>query len=178
MDIQTVTVVIAGISVIIGVINSILSNRKAEQQRQTEIETRQAELLMQVYDRWSAKDFRRDSFEILTRWSWDNTEDMWRRFGPAGNLDDIIKFTTQASFYTSVGVLVEQGLIDINLVDKQLHNNIVLNWEKLEPIITEWRNRLQPTVGTQSEPRLMYEYWERLYHRIQHIDQHATAINS
>jgi hypothetical protein len=37
MDIQTVTVVIAGISVIIGVINSILSSRRASLRARLEI---------------------------------------------------------------------------------------------------------------------------------------------
>jgi hypothetical protein len=46
LDVQTVTVVIAGISVVIGVINSILSSRHAEQQRQVE-------LFQQAYAQWT-----------------------------------------------------------------------------------------------------------------------------
>lgn len=57
MDVQSITVVIAGISVIVGVINPILSSRRADEQRQLTLntqqqalETRQAQLFMQIYD--------------------------------------------------------------------------------------------------------------------------------
>jgi hypothetical protein len=39
MDVQTATVVIAGISVIIGVVNSILSSRRAAQNDQLMLES-------------------------------------------------------------------------------------------------------------------------------------------
>jgi len=55
MDLQTATVVIAGISVIIGVINSILSSRRAEKNDQQMLETRQAELFSNIYNRWTAR---------------------------------------------------------------------------------------------------------------------------
>jgi hypothetical protein len=49
MDVQTATVVVTGISIIIGIIVFIVS-------RKQELETRQAALFMQVYDRWSSRD--------------------------------------------------------------------------------------------------------------------------
>ena len=48
MDVQTATVVITGISIIIGIIVFILSRRQ-------EMETRQAALFMEIYNRWSTK---------------------------------------------------------------------------------------------------------------------------
>ena len=58
MDIQTITVVIAGISVVIGVINSIRSNRRADEQRQVQ-------LLSQIYGRLQEPDFLTEFFEII-----------------------------------------------------------------------------------------------------------------
>jgi hypothetical protein len=60
MDVQTISVAIAAIGLFIAAINQIYSNRQANQQRQ-------AELFMQMYDRWSSKDFRRDSWELMGR---------------------------------------------------------------------------------------------------------------
>jgi hypothetical protein len=61
MDVQTATVLITGISVIIAAVNSIISSRRADVQRaltlktqQQALETRQAQLFMQVYNRWSS----------------------------------------------------------------------------------------------------------------------------
>lgn len=65
MDVQTITVVIAGIGVIIGVVNSLLSSRKADQQRQ-------AELFMQMYERWSTPDFQKAHYRLLVHHSWDS----------------------------------------------------------------------------------------------------------
>lgn len=46
MDVQTATVVITGISIIIGIIVYILS-------RQHELETRQAQLFMEIYNHYA-----------------------------------------------------------------------------------------------------------------------------
>jgi hypothetical protein len=46
MDVQTATVVVTGISIVIGVILSINS-------RKQELETRQAQLFMQIYNWWN-----------------------------------------------------------------------------------------------------------------------------
>ena len=59
MDVQTATVVIAGISVIIGVINSILSSRRAEKNDQLMLETRQAQLFAQLHEWWRSRDAMR-----------------------------------------------------------------------------------------------------------------------
>ena len=53
MDVQTVSIVIAAVSVVIGVINSIMSNKKAEEQRQMQLFT-------QLYDYFVDKEFSRD----------------------------------------------------------------------------------------------------------------------
>ena len=57
MDVQTISVVIAAVSVVIGVINSILSSRRAEKNDEQMLETRQAQLYMQLYNRWNSLDF-------------------------------------------------------------------------------------------------------------------------
>ena len=140
VDVQTATVVIAGISIIIGVMNSILSNRKADQQRQTEIETRQAELFMQMYRDWCAPEFRRAMQTMVEEHSWTDIEDFRRKYGsnvdPEGYLDI---YTRQAVFYEGIGVLVEKGLIDIDLVDRLIRNTTLLFWEKVGPVFLEDR---------------------------------------
>ena len=47
VDVQIVSIVIAAVSVVIGVANSILTNRREESRRQIELETRQAEFYTQ-----------------------------------------------------------------------------------------------------------------------------------
>lgn len=59
VDVQTISIVVAAVGVFIAAINSVYSSREATRQRQTEIETRQAELFMQMYRDWSAPGFRK-----------------------------------------------------------------------------------------------------------------------
>jgi hypothetical protein len=56
MDVETATVLVAGISVVIGVINSIVSSRRAAQNDQMMLETRQAQLFTQINSWWRTRD--------------------------------------------------------------------------------------------------------------------------
>jgi hypothetical protein len=56
-DLQTISIVLGGVGLFIAAINSIISSRKADQQRQVEIETRQAELFVHIYTQWSDPTF-------------------------------------------------------------------------------------------------------------------------
>jgi type II secretory pathway pseudopilin PulG len=81
MDVQTVSIVIAAVSVVIGVINSIMSNQKADQQRQTEIDTRQAELFMQVYQRFNTREFRQALQNVLYIQEYRGWDEFLQQYG-------------------------------------------------------------------------------------------------
>ena len=59
-ELQTVSITIgiltAYISVIMGVVSQILSSRRTEKTEQLALETRQAQLFMNVYNRWTTKE--------------------------------------------------------------------------------------------------------------------------
>jgi hypothetical protein len=71
MDIQTATVLITGISVIIAAINSIISSRRAEKQRQID-------LFMNLYNSWNSMDFMK-AFRTLWRHDWNISYDEYVR---------------------------------------------------------------------------------------------------
>ena len=89
-SIETVSIVIAAISVVIGVINSIRSNQKADQQRQTEIDTRQAELYTNIYNRWNSRDIQTAYGNMRHLWKWDSYEDFLRKYSirPPGSAEN------------------------------------------------------------------------------------------
>jgi len=80
MTLQTISVVIAAASVVIGVINSIYSSRIAEKQRQTQIDSRQAQLFMQIYNQFTMEKYKQ--LIEVNSWEWkdydDFTEKIWR----------------------------------------------------------------------------------------------------
>lgn len=145
MDVQTISITLAGIGIFIAAINSIISSRKADQQRQTEIQTRQAELFMQLYQGWRDPSFRKAMMKMHWHHKWDGVDDFMQKYGPETNLDEFIDtYVRQATFYEGVGVLVEMGLIDIKLVDRLLHNTTQNFWKRMGPVYVELRKRQQP----------------------------------
>jgi type II secretory pathway pseudopilin PulG len=68
VDIQTATIVITGIGVLVAAVNQIYMSRQANEQRERELETRQIELFMQIYRQRHSPEFVRS----------------WIRFGQHG----------------------------------------------------------------------------------------------
>lgn len=169
-ELQTVSITIgiltACVSVVIGVINSIRSSREAKQQRQIEIQTRQAELFMQLYQGWSEPDMRKAMMKMAWYHQWDNAEDFMKKYGPATNLDEFIDtYVRQATFYEGIGVLVEMGLIDITLVDRLLHNTTQSFWKRMGPVYAELRKRQSP------DEYPHYDSTEYLYNLVKNMGQ-------
>lgn len=138
MDIQSITVVIAGISVIVGVINSILSSRRAEEQRQLSLETqqltletRQAQLFAQVYNRWSQRDTVKAYGVVRYKHKWTDLKDWLSKYGADVDPEAYADAMTLNSFFEGLGVLVKKGLIDIELVEDLFSQRIIWYWEEM-----------------------------------------------
>ena len=80
-DIQTASIVIAATSVVAGVTFYIFQVRHQNKIRQTEIETRQANLLIQIYNYYYKEDFLNTENEILFQWKWKDFDDFWQKYG-------------------------------------------------------------------------------------------------
>ena len=72
--------------------------------------------------------------------SWDNYDDFQSKYG----LDNIvarIPYTSMCMLFEEIGVLVEEGLIDMKLVVQLIRGLMSDFWEKFEPVILEYRER-------------------------------------
>ncbi len=72
----------------------------------------------------------------------------------------------RGGFYECIGVLVQQGLIDITLVDTLFRNHIIDYWVKVKPVIYGGREQRQ-------EPSQypFYDSFEYLYNRLKNINR-------
>ena len=145
VSVETVSIVIAAVSVVIGVINSIMSNRKAEQQRQMQIFT-------QLYDYFVDKEFSRDYKEWLDMFEWTNVDDYWQKYRIANktNLDDAAQHERLRRVLAYFSVALNRGLLDIELVDDLVAGPIIQWWEKMKPMYLEMRKQ-HPLVGDDME---------------------------
>jgi hypothetical protein len=163
-DVQTLSIIIAAVGVSIAAINSIISSRKAEKNNQQILETRQAQLFMQMYDRWSSPELRIGTHRLTALWSWNDSQDFEKKYGDKVNLEQYVKsLVVPASFIEGIGVLVERGLIDVTLVDQLMHNTIKNFWETIQPLIIEDRKQQKADMHPH------FDSIEDLYNRIQKL---------
>lgn len=136
-----ISVVVAAISVVIGVINSILMSKRAAKTAQTTLETRQAQLFMQIFNNFHEPKFYNKLADFLT-WKWKGYDDFMKKYGPKKNPKAWYSSGSIAAFFGGVGVLVYQNLIDVDLVGELMGKHVILFWEKMEPISKKMRRRL------------------------------------
>jgi hypothetical protein len=142
-------------------------SRKALEQS---AETRQAQLLMQVYGTWMSPDFQRREYELMT-WDWNTFEEWEEKYGPEKNLEAYLTWASVSSFYEGLGVFVKRGYIDAEVIDDLISSWVIRQWEKFGPIVKEFRSRYNnPASG---------EYVEYLYNQIKPIwDREHNAIQA
>jgi len=132
--VQTISIVIAASGLFIAALNSILSNRRTEKNQQLTLETRQAQLFMQVYSRWNSRDFARAYGRVMYVYKWTDPEDWQRQFMPDKNIEAYSDHQILSTYFEGLEVLLKQGLININLIDDLLSDRIVWSYEFMDPM--------------------------------------------
>jgi len=106
---------------------TVLKNANKTQQMQ--LETRQAQLFMQLYDKFSDQEFLKHQL-MVEQWEWTDYEDFQEKYGVKKNPEIYIHFGVLARFYEGLGVLVKRKLIDPYLVDDLMSGTILSFWDK------------------------------------------------
>jgi len=90
---------------------------------------RQAQLFMQLYNRFSDPEFLDHIFEPWFR-KWDDIDDFRQKYlvGEYGR-----NLVVLMNFFEGFGVLLKKGLIDGDLLYEQIPTNAYTLWEKYEP---------------------------------------------
>jgi hypothetical protein len=144
-EIQTAYYMVAATGVLVAAIYYIVNMR-------TTLQTRQAQLFMQLYDRWT--------FDIADKF-WDFLDD---DISTAEELLDRQKTDKEfrrrtailSRYHEGVGVLVRFGLLDIRYIAYLASWPTRMYWEKLKPIIEDVR-RLQNAPRSDSESEYLYD---------------------
>lgn len=143
----------------IAAVNSIVSSRRAERQRQTEIETRQAQLFMHLYERFYDKDLWEGISEMARR-----VEEFLKDPDREPTQEEYNQFLAVGAFFEGLGILVKRGWIKTNVVNDLMPNTIMGYYETIEPIIKSQR---------ENNNTYLYKGYEYLYNQVKKtIDQH------
>jgi hypothetical protein len=170
VDVQTVSIVIAASGLFIAAVNSILSNRRTEKTQQLTLETRQAQLFMQVYSRWNSRDFAKAYGRVMYVHKWEDPEDWLQKFMADKNIEAYSDHQILSTYFEGLGVLLKQGLINISLIDDLLSDRIVFFYEYTNPLRQQGREM-------RNNPKL-YASVEYLYNEMKKREQQQATTNT
>lgn len=151
VDAQTISIIFAGVSIGVAAIYYTLTLRNTQRAQQLQLETRQAQLFMNLYEAWRSPDFRKRSNWVNLILEYEDKEDFWSRYGPEIDPDAFATWASIAAYYAGIGVLVKRELIDIELVFDLLHHSIKITWETMSPEILESRLTGNPQLWSDFE---------------------------
>jgi len=146
-EIQAVYYMVAATGVIIAAAYYVMNIRSTQRNMKANLETRQAQMFMQIYGKWSEGDFSSYWFDLSdTVWTdyGKFKENLLENHGKMKSLSVLIRF------FEGLGVLVKENLLDIRLIALTMAGDTRIFWEQYKPIVGELRRDWK-------HPRLMSE---------------------
>jgi len=139
--------------------------RKAQEQA---LETRQAQLFMNIYNQSFANQEWLDASTKVMRTHWESYEEYMQKQDWNSDESDS-EFIRAANlvycFYEGLGVFVKEGLVDIRMIALTMTYATRTLWEKIAPVVYESRKRM-------NYPRMLSEF-EYLYDELmKYIEEH------
>jgi hypothetical protein len=153
MDIQTISIVLAGIGIFIAAINSVISSRQAAEERQ-----RQA--FMELYATYRNRDFRFYLHDLL----WKRDVTTYAEYMKSETVEKMAGDNAVFAFYEGIGFFVKNGWLNIRDVEDLMAETIILVWERFEPFTQEMRS-LWPRI---------WENYEYLYQQVKKVNPQVT----
>jgi hypothetical protein len=159
-EIQTLSIAIASASVVAGVIYYILQIRQQRKEREKS-------LVISLVSAFSSKEFQMARIRIQ-RFRFKDAEEFWKKYSPEADADAFATWLSVADFYEEVGILLFRRIIDVGLVYDLLATPIILDWERMEPIVKYRREQL--------ERPLTWQWFECLYHEMKKREQRQGSF--
>jgi hypothetical protein len=139
---------------LVGIFYYIMTLRNQQKTQEMQLETRKAQLFMQIYNRFTEVEFRENFNEVLNR-EWVDYDDYNKKYGRFTNPSAQAKSSSIALFFEGLGILLQKGFLDVDIVGRLMSTPIRIYWVKFYPIFNEMR----ATVGNEE----VMEYAEYLY---------------
>ena len=154
------------LSVALALVYNAINVKNANMTQKMSLETRQAQLFMNIYDTWTSKE---NQLDLEKMWCWDfrTFDEFFDKCGPETNPDDHAIWDCITSRLDGIGVLLKRGLIEPNLTYDLLYGSVIELWKRFIPVILEYRDRNKAP-----------EAWadlEYLYHEMVKIKKEKSA---
>lgn len=150
VDIETLSIVIAAVAVVVGVIYSSLQLREQTRSRHTD-------LVMRLYDKFSSTEFQ-------DAWHKVRTSDIKKYSDVYDHPKELVSAMNQIClFFEGVGILLMRGITDTRMVEDLFGGTIIRAWESLKSTVVVARQQI-------NDPEVYY-YFEYLYNEMKKREQ-------
>ena len=106
-----------------------------------QLETRKAQLFMQIYSRLDDNEFWENYGKMVWEFEYESMDDFLEKYGPGTETGGYAAYMSLTAFFRGIGVLVEKELIDIDVVDELVGVITKRVWEKIKPLARDHRER-------------------------------------
>ena len=166
--IESIPLVLTGIGIIVSILYYTSVLRNANKTQQMQLETRQGQLIMQVYHKFSTLETANayQKFQEIGE-QIETTDDLLKAW--FNNSENYKFMWILSTFFEGVGVLVKENLLEIRLVAELMTGPLSEYWGLIAPYIDEVRER-------GNMPRMMSET-EYLYNKlVKYTEEHPEII--
>ena len=139
VSLQSLLTYLTLISVPVGVVYHIMTLNNTRKTQQIQLETRQAQLFMQLYREYNTKEFMEDYANSSYLAEYEDLADWNRKYGVYTNLPGYTAWARVGRFFDGAGILVKKELIDMNLVSELLREPVIYAWENMRKWVIETR---------------------------------------
>jgi hypothetical protein len=174
LDIPTIALIVQTCGVVgtlaaatIAVRSYVNSNKRSQETRDRDLETRQAQLFMQILLANQSREMAESWFKLYSMDLGDAkgiAERGWVK-GEAEMHELVQLVAVIGTHYDGIGLYAKKGLIDIDMVKELLLGDYIMMWEKLRPLILEIR-KVTP---------FSTENFEWLYDRLKSMPVQSSA---
>ena len=150
------------LALLVGIFYYIMSLRNQQKTQEMQLETRKAQLFMQIYNRFIEVEFRENFNELLNR-EWIDYDDYNKKYGRFTNPSAQAKGSSIGLFFEGLGILLQKGFLDVDIVGRLMSSPIRFYWSKYEPLFHEMRARMADNEEIMTYAEYLYDEVERRY---------------
>jgi hypothetical protein len=127
------------IALTVSILYYAMNLRNANKTQKHALETRQAQLFMQIFNQYTSLQLLESSLEIMAGWTWNDYSDFMQKYGPVNNPSEYSKLLKIINYFEGIGILLKRGLIDKDIINDLMGEPLKAVWIKFEPIIVGLR---------------------------------------
>ena len=166
VQIEYLPIVLTGIGIIVSILYYTSVLRNANKTQQMQLETRQAQMFMQIYAQVNSIDFKQAVMKMQV-YNFENIDDFLEVFNldSKEGIENWQSIQTIVTYYEGVGVLVKEGLLDIKYVALLICGTTINLWEKFD--------RIADDIREYTGSRRWASEWQYLYNElIKYLEEH------